>query len=332
MVYIKKVLLLFGGNSSEHYISCLSAKTIIENIDQTKYDLTVVGIDNNSHFYIFNDELSYLDKGTWKEAENIHLISNIINYIAQFDIVFPITHGNYGEDGKLQGFLDFFNFKYVGSKTLASAIGMNKSIAKMIFNYLNIPQVPHLTIEYPKYSIKKIIKEIGFPLIVKPANGGSSIGISKVNNKNELINAIEEASSYDNVIIIEKFIIARELECSVLENKKLVVSSIGEIVPISEFYDYSAKYESKESKLLIPAKLPKGVNNTIKKYAKLAFNNINGKGYARVDFFYDEVNNKIYLNEINTIPGFTNISMFSQLLTFDTISLSEIITILIENA
>ncbi|MDD2181429.1 MAG: D-alanine--D-alanine ligase [Bacilli bacterium] len=329
---MKKILLLFGGNSTEHYISCLSAKTIIENIDKSKYELTTVGIDNENHWYVFDDDLSFLEKGAWKESENIHLISNVVNYLSLFDVVFPITHGNNGEDGKLQGFLDFFGIKYVGCKTLASAVGMDKKIAKMIFNELKIPQVPYLTFTFPKYSFKKIIKDLGFPVIVKPANGGSSIGISKARNKKELVDSILEASSYDKKIIIEKFITARELECSVLEDKKLLVSSIGEIISANEFYDYSAKYESEESKTIIPAILPKKISNTIKDIAKLAFTGIDGSGYARVDFFYDEENNQIYLNEINTIPGFTNISMFPKLLMFDSISLPEIITILIENA
>ena len=329
---MKKVLLLFGGKSSEHYISCLSAKTIIENIDTTKYELTIVGIDENNNWYIFNDDLSYLKNGNWKEAENIHLISNIVNYISLFDVIFPITHGNYGEDGKLQGFLDLFDVKYVGCKTTASAIGMDKNIAKIIFKNLNIPQVPHVTINYDKYSIKEITKQLKYPLIVKPANGGSSIGISKANNKKELIEAINEAGVYDKTIIIEKFITARELECSVIENKNLIVSEIGEIIPANEFYDYSAKYENKRSQTVIPAKIPKKISKLIKDTARLALYGIGGKGYARIDFFYDEINNKIYLNEINTIPGFTDISMFPKLLMFNTISLTDIITILIENA
>lgn len=328
---MKKVLLLFGGNSPEHHISCLSAKTIIENIDLTKYNLTTVGIDKNNNFYIFNDKLSYLKNNNWLQSESIVLIPNIINYLLQFDIVFPITHGGTGEDGKLQGLLDFFKIKYVGCQTLTSAVLMNKKVAKLIFKQLNIPQIPYLAITYPKYSIKKIIETLGFPLIIKPANGGSSIGINKANNKKELITAIEIARNYDNTIIIEKFIKARELECSVLEEKKRIISTIGEIIPANEFYDYQAKYEDNKSKIIIPAKLPRKVITTIKNYTKKAFIEIDGKGYARVDYLYDEDNNQIYLNEINTIPGFTEISMFSQLLKFDGINLTNVITILLEN-
>lgn len=328
---MKKILLLFGGRSTEHYISCLSAKAIIENIDKNKYELTTVGIDKTNNWYIFNDDLSYLENGNWKESENIFLISNIVQFLYKFDIIFPITHGNNGEDGKLQGMLDFFNIKYVGSKTLSSALGMDKSIAKIIFNFLDIPQVPYMSFNYQDYSIKEIIKTLKFPLIVKPSNGGSSIGISKVNNKKELIHAIEEASMYDANIIAEKFIKAKELECSIIKNRKLITSSVGEIIPANEFYDYNSKYENSTSKIIIPAKIPKTIENMIQSYTKKAFLGIGADGFARVDFFYDEINNQIYLNEINTLPGFTKISMFPKLLMFDDISFKDIISILIEN-
>lgn len=328
---MKKVLLLCGGRSTEHYISCLSAITIIENIDKQKYELTTVIIDESNRFYVFNDDMSYLKNGTWRESENIHLISNIITYLSKFDVIFPITHGNNGEDGKLQGFLDLFDIKYVGSKTLASALGMDKRMAKIIFNHLEIPQVPYVTFTYPNYSIKEIKKQLNYPVIVKPANGGSSIGITKANNKKELTKAIEVASNYDDVIIVEKFIKAKELECSIIEHKKLIASTIGEIIPANEFYDYNAKYENDTSQTIIPAKLQKNISSLIKEYAKKAFLGIGASGFSRVDFFYDEKNNQVYLNEINTIPGFTTISMFPQLLMFDTISLTEIISILIEN-
>ncbi len=329
---MKKILLLFGGNSPEHYISCLSAKTIIEKIDYSKYELTTVGIDKNNNFYLFNDHLTYLENGSWLKAKGIKLISNIITFISQFDIVFPITHGNSGEDGKLQGLLDFFEIKYVGCKTLTSASLMDKKRAKLVFKHLNIPQVPYLTVSFPQYSLSEIIKKLKFPLIVKPANGGSSIGINQANNKKELIKALKEASQYDKSIIIEKFIKARELECSLLETKKITISTIGEIIPSNDFYDYQAKYIDNKSKIIIPAKVPKKVKNDLEKYLKKVFTELEIKGYARADFLYNELNQKVYLNEINTIPGFTEISMFPQLLIFDGFNLTDIITILLENA
>lgn len=329
---MKKVLVLFGGNSEEYKISCLSAKSILENINKKKFKVASVGISKKNEWFIFNDVLNYLEKGDWTKAKNIEKIENIIAFIKTFDVVFPITHGKNGEDGCLQGMFDLFNIKYVGCKTLSSAIGMDKVVSKILFNYLKIPQVPFITINYPNFKISNIEKKLNYPLIVKPANGGSSIGISKANNKKELVKAIKLASSYDHKIVIEQFIKARELECSVIENKKIYVSTIGEIKPAHEFYDYASKYENISSKIIIPADLPKDIINQIKEYAVKAFVEIGGKGMARIDFLYDEENKQIYLNEINTIPGFTTISMYPQLLVFDGISYQDIITILIKNA
>ncbi len=329
---MKKVLIVFGGNSTEHYISCLSAKTIIKHIDRNIFDVTIVGITPNNEWYIFEGDINLLKSTSWVNSKNKHKILNIIEFLKKYDIVFPLTHGNFGEDGKLQGFLDLFNIKYVGSKTAASAVGMDKSFSKAIFQSINIPQVPYLVINPLNYSIKKILKNINFPLMVKPANGGSSIGISKVKNIKQLKKAIKKAAIYDKKIIIEKFIKARELECSIIKDKKIQISTIGEIIPANEFYDYNSKYNNNKSKLIIPAQLQKSTVNKIKAYANAAYQSIDCAGYARVDFFYDEKNNQIYLNEINTIPGFTEISMFPKLLMEDYKSLKEIITILIKNA
>lgn len=331
MFFIKKVLILFGGKSTEHYVSCKSCKSIIENIDKKLFEYEVVGIDFDNTWYKFSDDLSYLEKGNWKEA-NILKIDNIIKYLKEFDVVFPITHGNNAEDGKLQGLLELFNVKFVGCKTLSSSIGMDKVISKVIFDSLNINQVPYLVIS-EEYSISDIIKKLQFPVIVKPANGGSSIGISKADNKKELIKAIKEAKKYDDKVIIEKFIIARELECAVLENKKdIICSNPGEIKSANEFYDYDAKYVNETSYTTIPNDLKEDVVNKIKDYSKKIFKTLNCSGYARIDFFYDEENEKIYINEINTIPGFTSISMYPKLIESIGITYTDLITILINNA
>ena len=198
---MKKVLILFGGNSSEHYVSCKSAKSVIENINKKIFKYEVVGITHDNKWYKFNDDLSYLDYGDWMEA-NVLEIDNIINYLKKFDVVFPIIHGNFGEDGKLQGLLDSFDIKYVGCNTLSSSIGMDKAMSKLIFKSIDIPQVPYIIIEND-HKIDEVINKLHFPMIVKPANGGSSIGISKVDNKKELIKAIKEAKKYDKKIVIE---------------------------------------------------------------------------------------------------------------------------------
>lgn len=325
---MKKVLILFGGNSFEHKVSCMSAKSILNNIDNTKYDVTPVAIDKNNKWYIYKGDIANIEK--W-HSEYIIEIENIVEFIKQFDIVFPVLHGANGEDGRLQGMLDLFNIKYVGCKTLPSAVCMDKIFSKYIFHYLNIPQVPFTEVTND-ISINDIISEINFPMIVKPANGGSSIGISKVNNKKELKKAIKEAYKYDNKVLVEKYVIARELECAVLVDKNIKVSNVGEIKAANEFYDYNAKYENNKSYTIIPADLPDSVVTQIQEYAKKAFIGTNASSLSRVDFFYDEINNEIYLNEINTMPGFTEISMYPQLFINEGYTYKELINILIENA
>ena len=314
MFFIKKVLIIFGGNSSEHYVSCKSAKSIIENINNRLFKYESVGIDFDNTWYKFSDDLDYLENGNWKEA-NILKVDNIVSFLKDFDVVFPITHGTSGEDGRLQGMLELFDIPFVGCKTLASSIGMDKGMSKVIFDSLNIDQVPYMVI------------------IIKPANGWSSIGISKANDKKELIKAIKEAKKYDKKIIIEKFIKARELECSVLENKgNILCSNPGEIKSANEFYDYDAKYVNDSSYTTIPDDIPLDVVNKIKEYAKRIFKGLNCNGYSRIDFFYEEQNNKIYINEINTIPGFTSISMYPKLMESIGINYTDLITTLINNA
>ncbi len=328
---MKKVLILFGGNSSEHYVSCKSAKSIVENIDKKLFKYEMAGIDFDNIWYKFSGDLKFLENGNWKEA-NILKVDNIVGFLKEFDVVFPITHGTNGEDGKLQGMLELFNIPFVGCKTLASSIGMDKEMSKVIFDNLNINQVPYIAIN-DDYKISDIIEKIDFPVIVKPANGGSSIGISKSDNKKELIKAISVAKRYDSKVIIEKFIKARELEIAVLENKgKTLYSNIGEIKSANEFYDYDAKYINNKSTTIIPDDIPLIVVDKIKEYTKKIFEGLNCNGYARVDFFYDEENNEIYINEINTIPGFTSISMYPKLIESIGINYTDLITILINNA
>lgn len=327
---MKKVLIIFGGNSFEHEISCRSAKCILENIDINLFDITSILIDKNNNWYLFNDNLELLlaKERTYQSEKN--KITNIIEFLKNFDVVFPLIHGPNGEDGTIQGMLDLFNIKYVGSKTLSSAIGMDKEMAKILFEHLNIPIIPYMVIH--DNNPKKVEKKFEYPVIVKPAHGGSSVGVSKANNRRELVEAINNALKIDTKIIIEKFINGRELECAVLENKKIIPSTIGEIIPSSEFYDYDAKYIKSDSKISIPAVLPKKVIKDIKKYSVKAFMGIEAKNLARIDFFYDEKNNQIYLNEINTIPGFTSISMYPKLFEYDKINCKELISLLLNNS
>lgn len=306
---MKKVLLIYGGSSPEHNISCESAKCIIENIDKNKYLIDCVYITQNNIWLYQNKP-----------------ITNIINYLKNFDVVFPITHGTNGEDGRLQGMLDLFNIKYIGSKCGTSYICMDKERTKQILNYYKIPQVP-----FQIYNKKeKVI--IPFPVIVKPACSGSSIGIGIAKNNMQLKDAIKNALKYDQKIIIEKFIDAQELECAILEDKKLIISDVGEIIINNDFYDYETKYQNNKAKIKTEANIPKTVKKQIKEYAKNVFNILNIKGLARIDFLYDKNTKKLYLNEINTLPGFTTMSMYPKLIMNKGLSYENIITKLIENA
>lgn len=322
---MKKILVLFGGNSYEHYISCLSAKTILENIDRKKYEVIATYIDKENNWFIFNDDLDFLTKDVTKA--NLTKIDNIIEYLKTFDKAFPIMHGNPVENGNLQGMFNLFGIKYVGTDLLGSIIGYDKDLTKIICNKYDIPQVPYITLTENK-PLKNI--DIGFPVIVKPAKCGSSIGINIANNLKELNKYIKDAFNYDNKVIIEKFIKARELECAVLYDKKLKVSTVGEIKSVNTFYDYEAKYE-KDSELLIPAPLPKELIKEIQELSLKIFKVLELKDLSRIDFLYDYNNEILYFNEVNTMPGFTKISMFPMLFNEKGISIKELITKLIEN-
>ena len=322
---MKKILVLFGGNSYEHYISCLSAKTILENIDRKKYHVTAAGITKDNKWYIYNDKLDILTKD-WTKGK-ITKINNIIDYLSQFDKIFPIIHGNPCENGNLEGMLNIFNLKYVGPDLLGSIISYDKVLTKVICEKNNIPQVPYITITENK-PLKKI--DLTYPVIIKPAKCGSSIGINIANNLKELNNHIKEAFKYDNKVIIEKFIKARELECAILEDKKLKVSPVGEIKSVNTFYDYEAKYES-DSDLLIPAPISKELTKQIQTLALKIFKILELKDLSRIDFLYDYNNDILYFNEVNTMPGFTSISMYPLLFKEYGIPVKELISKLIEN-
>ncbi len=331
MFFIKKVLILFGGNSPEHYVSCLSCKSIIEHIDKRKFRFEVAGIDFNNIWYKFKDDILYLENRNWRDGNTLK-IDNVINYLKGFDVIFPVTHGSFGEDGRLQGMLELFNIKFVGCESKASMLCMDKALSKIMFDKLGINEVPYVILK-ENDKVSDIIDKIEFPVIVKPSNGGSSIGINKASNKKELIKAIKEAKCYDDNVIIEKFIKARELEVAVLENKNNVLCSRpGEIRSNSEFYDYDAKYISDSSYTTIPGDLPENIVNEIKEHALKIFKELGLRGYSRIDFFYDEENEKVYINEVNTLPGFTFISMYPKLIEDAGINYTDLITLLINNS
>ncbi len=305
---MKKILLIYGGNSTEHEISVKSADAIKDNIDKSKYILDSVLITKDNEWIYDNQK-----------------INNIIAFIKEYDVIFPITHGTNGEDGKLQGMLDLFNIKYVGSKCGASYICMDKARTKEILNQYKIPQVP-----YQIYHKKeKLLLE--YPIIVKPATGGSSIGISLANNKRELNKAIKNAFKYDHKIILEKFLNKPiELECAVLKNGDNLITAVGEIQHQNTFYDYDTKYNNDSICTNLEPNITEQEKKLVTEYATKTFNILELDNLARIDFLYH--NGNIYLNEVNTLPGFTTISMFPQLIMNTGLSYQKLITTLIENA
>lgn len=322
----KKVVVLFGGNSKEHLISCKSGKSILENIDTNKYDVIPVAIDKDNTWYLYQADYSLLEN--WKE-QNLVKIDNIISFLKSIDIVFPIIHGNTSEDGKLQGLFDLFDIKYVGCNTLTNAICFDKEYTKIITSKYGVPSAPYIVIHEKKDNYNLEL-EFNYPVIIKPVSNGSSIGINIANDVKELDKYINYAFDYSDKVIVEKFIKARELECAVLVTNDIYVSSIGEITYDSTFYDYDAKYVN-DSKLIIPSKIEKEISNRIKEYAKKICMCLNIKGLSRIDFLYEEETNNIYLIEVNTIPGFTTISMYPKLFNYDGVSYKELISRLIDS-
>lgn len=317
---MKKVLILFGGNSFEHNISCKSVNFIIKNIDLKKFKYNLVGIDYDNKWYEVNE--TTIDE-EWKN-KNIKEVNNITSYLKEFDIVFPIIHGNTGEDGKLQSLFELFNIKYVGCNSYSSLICYDKLLTKLVLEKYNISQIPYFV-----YNKELDLNKISYPSIVKPAKCGSSIGISVVNNKKELTKAIKYALKFDNNIIIEKYIKNnRELECAILENKdKLIVSDIGEIVKKDMWYDYDLKYKTKIDTMI--SDIDKEIKKEIQNISKNIFKILKCSNLSRVDFIYDIDNKKLYFNEINTMPGFTEISMYPKLIKNNNISFKDLITCLL---
>ena len=309
---MKKILIIYGGKSYEHEISCMSAKNIVDKLKELDYNFDQVYISKENKWYLIKKE---------GKAE----ILNIIEFLKRYDTIFPVMHGAFGEDGKIQAFLELFDIKYVGSDSVASMIGMDKYFTKLVCEKANIKQVPYFLLNKDD----KIPSKVDFPVIIKPANGGSSIGISVAHSLKELKASLKNAFKYDKKVIVEKFINGLELECGIVENKKLIVGDVGEIKHNHEFYDYVAKYEDK-SEIIIPAKIKNSLKNRIQNETIKIFKVLNLKDFARIDFLYDYVNDTIYFNEVNTIPGFTDISMFPLLFKGKKLDFPKLISTIIE--
>jgi D-alanine-D-alanine ligase len=352
MVERRTTLVVFGGVSSEHEVSLTSADSVLANIDRDKFHPIPILIDKTGCWFT-SEETSELLKDRTDRAIKVFLtpdpnIKHLIPVDAKplpsslsktIDCVFPVLHGPNGEDGTVQGFFTLADLPFVGAGVCSSAICMDKEFMKIIFRSAGLPTVDFFSInrDGPYQDIEIITGEVSkkfkLPLFVKPANLGSSVGITKVKELGNLKNAIEEAFKYDNKILIEEGIEpARELECSVLGNSNPKCSAVGEIIPSNEFYDYDAKYIDNKSQLIAPAKIDDKLKKMIQEYSIIAFKATNCKGMARIDFLYNTEEDKLYVSEINTIPGFTPISMYPRLWQESGISYSELITQLIELA
>lgn len=359
-----RVGVLFGGRSGEHEVSLLSAASVLQNIDKKKYEVVPIGITKDGRWVTsghaerllrgehkesernlragdpeYTESAAVLAKGEAVlvppvpgsesgslipfETDGRH-VERAGDHLISVDIIFPVLHGTFGEDGTIQGLLELADIAYVGAGVLGSAAGMDKDVMKRLFAAAGLPIVKHVTVlrsEWEKDPVatrKKLEKKLKYPYFVKPANLGSSVGISKVHNRGELDGAMYEAANFDRKIVVEEGVgkkkrHAREIECSVLGNDDPKASVPGEIVPATEFYDYAAKYIDEGSRLVIPAKLSKKQQKEIQKLAVEAFQAVDCSGLGRVDFLMDPDTDKIYLNEINTMPGFTAISMYPKL-------------------
>lgn len=346
-----KLGVIFGGKSSEHDVSITSGTSVIKNLDKEKYEIFPIYIDKNGNWYEYTKEVSKIDViDVGNEIEEKSLIQNIIEYLKKCDVVFPVLHGLYGEDGTIQGFLEILGKPYVGCDVLSSSVSMDKVYTKIIFDKANLEQAKYIYLKNidEKYvyvdkefnenmcdlhTISELIeKELGYPVYVKPSNSGSSVGIKKAHNQEEVIEAIKYAAKYDKKILVEEEIRGREVECAVLGNENVEASCIGEILSAEEFYSFDAKYKNSESRVIIPAEIPDEISEKIRRNAVKAFKAVDGKGLSRVDFFIENDTNRVIINEINTMPGFTQISMYPKLWEQMGLSYSKLLGKLIELA
>jgi len=340
----QKVGILFGGMSAEHEVSIESAKALYSNLDKNKFSPLLLYINKKGKWCHFQEKTllrakSYRESISFqREVESAYPFYSFAPWdnpespSIDCDIFFPVLHGPNGEDGKIQALLEISNKPFVGANSFSSALAMDKVISKILFQKagLNTPNFQYFT-ENNYHQIRKTIhQKFSFPFFVKPCSLGSSIGISKVKNEQELKPALDSAFQNDSKILVEKAIKAREIEISVMGNREIKVSSPGELIPNNEFYNYADKYLENKTTFIIPAKLDPEIETKIKNMAEQAYLALFLNGMSRIDFLLENKTNQVYLNEINTIPGFTEISMFPKLWEIEGISFSDLITRLIE--
>jgi D-alanine-D-alanine ligase len=344
------VAVVFGGRSAEHEVSVISARSVVAALDPDRYDVMLIGIDKEGRWHLVPElpakrDPSALPAVGVEEGREVSLsrqpgtpgVVDDEGAIQELDVVFPILHGPFGEDGTIQGMLELAGVPYVGAGVLASALGMDKAVQKVLFVAAGLPVVPHEVVHEREWredpeAVEARAQDLGLPLFAKPASLGSSVGITKVKRAEDLPGAIDEALSHGRKALLERSMDGyREIECAVLGNDDPVASLPGEIVPDTEWYDYRAKYLEEGTTLHVPADLPPEVVERIQRMAVAAFQAIDCAGMARVDFFYREPD-EVVLNEINTIPGFTTVSMYPKMWEASGLSYGELVDRLVELA
>jgi D-alanine-D-alanine ligase len=346
--------LVYGGRSGEHEVSLASAKAVMENINPDKYKIVPIYITHNGTWLLMPAHTHQPCPDGFASNTNTTVVTltsdpsvggllplrgdTPLQDNGKLDVIFPVLHGTYGEDGIFQGLLEMANVPYVGCNVLGSALGMDKEKMKIIFSSIGLPVSEYLVYRRnqwehdPETILNTIEQQLGYPNFVKPVNLGSSVGISKAHDRNELEDAMNIAAEYDRKILIERGIECRELECGVLGNDEPSASVVGEIIPSNEFYDYYAKYIDNKSQIIIPADLPQTTTEEVQRQAVQAFLALDLSGLARVDFFLEKGTGKIYINEVNTLPGFTQISMYPRLWSASGLAYTALLDRLIELA
>ena len=351
-VYIMKMRLcvIFGGQSTEHEVSRKSVTSVINNLNKDKYDIDIIGITKDGEWFLYDGDVKNIIGGEW-ESDTAHKHHAVISPDAKDkailvlegdkvtklhpDVVFPVLHGEYGEDGTIQGLFELAHIPYVGMGVLASANGMDKIYSKMVFDSADIPQADWVVYrrgDDVEAKMNEIEEKLGYPCFVKPACTGSSVGVGKAHDRNELKEALENAAQFDRKVLVEENIDGHEVECAVLGNDDPKAAEVGEIKPTVEFYDFDAKYNDNSTELQIPADIPAETKKQIQEYAVKAFKALDGQGLTRVDFFVKYSDGSVVLNEVNTLPGFTNISMYPKLWDAVGLGYSELLDKLIELA
>ncbi len=332
---MKKVVVLFGGQSSEHEVSCKSAQTIVKAMNRKKYEVLLIGITKEGE-WLYVDNVDQIKDGSWRRSPKSAIISpdagmkSVLVFnrteagemtsaaLIGVDVVFPVLHGLYGEDGTVQGLFELAGIPYVGCGVLASAVSMDKLYTKLIVDTLGIRQAKYVPVMKHELvdmetAVAKVEAKLSYPVFIKPSNAGSSCGVSKAHNRAELEKGLLIAAEHDRKILVEETIVGRELECAVLGGIGAKASGVGEVLAAAEFYDYDAKYNNAESKTVISPELPERVEAQIAASAEKIFAAVDGFGLSRVDFFLTKDTNEVVFNEINTLPGFTAISMYPML-------------------